>query len=95
MFPHAPGLAEALSDDNTQLTAAIDAIQSEVTGPNTERLTLTRNGLLKSERIVILFTGEDKLAVFGQAQQPGPVEDMPIRALLNQEQAPVELYWAP
>ncbi|TPQ25438.1 6-phosphogluconolactonase [Methylomonas koyamae] len=95
LFPHASGLTEALSENNTQLTAAINAVQSEVTGANTERLSLTRKGLLKSERIVILFTGEDKLAVFGKAQQPGPVEDMPIRALLNQEQAPVELYWAP
>jgi 6-phosphogluconolactonase len=56
---------------------------------------LTRSALLKSERIVILFTGEDKLAVFNSAQKPGPLEDMPIRALLNQEDVPVELYWAP
>lgn len=95
LFPHAEGLAEALSEENQQLTAAISAVQSEVTGPNTERLTLTRNGLLKSERIIILFTGEDKLAVFSKAQQAGPVEDMPIRALLQQEQVPLELYWAP
>ncbi|OAI09404.1 6-phosphogluconolactonase [Methylomonas methanica] len=95
LFPHAEGLADALSEDNQNLTAAITAIQSEVTGPNTERLTLTRSALLKSERIVILFTGEDKLAVFNSAQKPGPLEDMPIRALLNQEDVPVELYWAP
>ncbi|OQW78679.1 MAG: 6-phosphogluconolactonase [Proteobacteria bacterium ST_bin11] len=95
LFPHAEGLANALSEDNQQLTAAITAIQSEVTGANTERLTLTRSALLKSERIVILFTGEDKLAVFNSAQKPGPLEDMPIRALLNQEDVPVELYWAP
>ncbi len=95
LFPHAEGLAAALAADNQNLTAAITAIQSEVTGTNTERLTLTRNGLLKSERIIILFTGEDKLAVFNVAQQAGPVEDMPIRAFLNQEEVPVELYWAP
>ncbi len=95
LFPHAKGLSEALKTDNDQLTAAITANQTEVTGPNTERMTLTASALMKSERIIILFTGEDKLAVFSNAQKEGPVEDMPIRALLHQEQVPVELYWAP
>lgn len=95
LFPHAKGLAEALKPDSDQLTAAITANQTEVTGPNTERLTLTASALMKTERIIILFTGEDKLAVFSAAQKEGPVEDMPIRVLLHQEQVPVELYWAP
>ncbi|QPK64952.1 6-phosphogluconolactonase [Methylomonas sp. LL1] len=95
LFPHAKGLAGALNTDNDNLTAAISANQTEVTGPNTERLTLTLPALLKTDRVIILFTGEDKLAVFSAAQQPGPIEDMPIRALLHQEQVPVELYWAP
>lgn len=95
LFPNAKGLNEALRPENENLTAAISAEQTEVTGPNTERLTLTLSGLMKSERIIILFTGEDKLAIFNEAQKPGSVKDMPIRALLHQEQVPVELYWAP
>ncbi|CAG1021015.1 6-phosphogluconolactonase [Methylococcales bacterium] len=95
LFPHAKGLAGALNTDSDNLTAAISANQTEVTGSNTERLTLTLPALLKTDRVIILFTGEDKLAVFSAAQQPGPIEDMPIRALLHQEQVPVELYWAP
>lgn len=95
LFPNAKGLSEALKPDNDNLTAAIIANRSEVTGPNTERLTLTLSALMKTDRLIILFTGEDKLAVFSAAQQPGPVQDMPIRALLHQEQVPVELYWAP
>lgn len=95
LFPHAQGLSEALAEDNTQLTAAITAQQSEVTGPNTERLTLTLNGLLHSKRLIILLTGEEKLAVFKQAQADGAVEDMPVRAILRQNKVPVELYWAP
>ena len=95
LFPHAQGLSSALDLNNPSLTAAINANQTEVTGPNTERLTLTLSALMKCERIIILFTGEDKLAVFNAAQKPGPVEDMPIRALIHQEQVPVELYWAP
>jgi 6-phosphogluconolactonase len=95
LFPHAEGLNEALKPDSDQLTAAIKAKPSTVTGPNTERLTMTLAGLLKCERLIILLTGEDKLEVFDQAMKPGPVEDMPVRALLNQEKVPVELYWAP
>jgi len=95
LFPHADGLGAALKADGAQLTAAIKAKQSPVTGPNIERLSLTLAGLLKCERLIILLTGEDKLAVFDQAMKPGPVEDMPIRALLNQEKVPVEVYWSP
>lgn len=94
LFPHAEGLAEALSAEK-QLTAPIVAKKSEVTGPNTERLTLTLHGLLQSERLIILLTGEDKLAVFRTAQGAGAVEDMPVRAVLRQHKVPVELYWAP
>ena len=95
LFPHADGLSEALNPNSDKLTVAINAKQSEVTGPNTERLSLSLSALMKTERLIILFTGEDKLAVFSAAQKPGPVEDMPIRALIHQEHVPVELYWAP
>ncbi len=95
LFPHAQGLSEALDKNNSHLTAAIVAKQSEVTGVNTKRLTLTLNGLLKSERLIILLTGDEKLAVLRKAMTEGAVEDMPIRAILYQDQVPVELYWAP
>jgi len=95
LFPHAEGLDQALSPDYTQLTAAIMAQKSDVTGDNTERLSLSLHGLLQSKRLIILLTGEEKLAVFKQALKPGPVEDMPIRAVLRQPTVPVELYWAP
>lgn len=95
LFPGATGIKAALNPDNENLTAAIVAKQSPVTGANTERMSLTVSALLKCERLIILLTGEDKLAVFDQAMKPGPVEELPIRALLNQEKVPVELYWAP
>ncbi len=95
LFPHAEGLETALDEKNTQLTAAITAKQSEVTGVNTERLTLTLTGLLQSDRLILLITGDEKLSVFRQAMSDGPVEDMPIRALLRQNTVPFEIYWAP
>ncbi len=95
LFPHAKGLEQALSPDYDQLTVAIMAQQSEVTGANTERLSLSLHGLQQSKRLILLLTGEEKLAVFRQALQAGPVEDMPVRAILQQTRVPVELYWAP
>ncbi|MEY4211432.1 MAG: hypothetical protein RLZ92_1813 [Pseudomonadota bacterium] len=95
LFPHADGLTTALKTNSEQLTVAIKAKPSAVTGPLTERMSMTLAGLMKCDRIIILITGEDKLAVFDQAMKPGPVEEMPIRAILHQEQVPVELYWAP
>jgi 6-phosphogluconolactonase len=95
LFPHADGLHAAISVDNKQLTTAVTAKQSEVTGPNTERLSLTLAGLLQSERLIVLLTGKEKLTVFRNAMQEGTVEDMPIRAILRQPQVPVELFWAP
>lgn len=95
LFPQAEGIKAAMDLNNSSLTAAINAPHSEVTGPNTERMTLTLSALMKTERLIILLTGEDKLAVFSAAQKPGSSDEMPIRALLHQEQVPVELYWAP
>lgn len=95
LFPHAQGLSTALLEDAARLTAAITAKQSAVTGPNTERISLTLTGLLQSQRLIVLLTGEEKRAVFRTAMSEGPVEDMPIRAILRQQKVPVELFWAP
>jgi 6-phosphogluconolactonase len=95
LFPHAPGLTEALNPEANNLCAAITAIQSEVTGNITERMTLTLAGLLKSKLLVLLITGEEKLSVLRAAQAGSDLQAMPIRAVLQQEQVPVLVYWAP
>ncbi|MFC3117320.1 6-phosphogluconolactonase [Cellvibrio fontiphilus] len=95
LFPHAQGLADALTPDSGQLCAAIIAKQSEVTGAITERMTLTLAGLLRSKVLVLLITGDEKLAVLRAAQAGNDVSEMPIRAVLQQQQVPVVVYWAP
>lgn len=92
LFPHAEGLAEALSTH--ALCSAINAKESEVTGAVTERITLSLTGLLATKQLLLMITGEEKLAVFRAAQAEGAVEDMPIRALLQQD-LPLTVYWAP
>ncbi len=93
LFPNAEGLGEALTTD--ALCSAITAHQSEVTGEYTERMTLSLAGIVNSRRLVLLITGDEKLQALRAAQGDGPVEDMPIRAVLRQNKVPVTLYWAP
>jgi len=95
LFPHAKGLAAALDPNSTELCAAITATQSEVTGLITERMTLTLAGLLRSKCLLLLLTGDEKLAVLRQAQAGTDVNEMPIRAVLQQQNVPVIVYWAP
>lgn len=95
LFPHAQGLVPALNPDSPELCAAIIAHQSEVTGTITERMTLSLAGLLRSKTLVLLITGDEKLAVLRKAQAGDDVAEMPIRALLQQQRVPVTVYWAP
>jgi 6-phosphogluconolactonase len=95
LFPHAQGLDEALNPESDQLCAAIIAKQSEVTGAIVERMTLSLAGLLRSKSLVLLITGDEKLAVLRAAQAGTDVKAMPIRAVLQQQQVPVTIYWAP
>jgi 6-phosphogluconolactonase len=95
LFPNAQGLEAALNLDSSKLCAAITAKQSDVTGAITERMTLTLAGLLQSKRLLLLITGEEKLAVLREAQAGKDVNQMPIRAVLQQQLVPVDVYWAP
>ncbi|QEY16105.1 6-phosphogluconolactonase [Cellvibrio sp. KY-GH-1] len=95
LFPYAQGLDEALNPESNELCAAITAQQSEVTGAIVERMTLSLAGLLRSKVLILLITGDEKLAVLRAAQADGDVKEMPIRAVLRQQQVPVVVYWAP
>lgn len=95
LFPHAQGLDAALEPEADALCAAIIARQSDVTGAITERMTLTLAGLLRSKTLVLLITGDEKLAVLRAAQAGTDVKEMPIRAVLQQQKVPVIVYWAP
>ena len=88
-FPNGDNLAEAL-DPATQ--DRIVTMQAPDAGE--PRLTFTLKALLASPFIALHIEGDDKLKVLEQAETPGPVAQMPIRAAL-QATHPVTLYWAP
>lgn len=93
LFPHANGLENALSTQ--ELTAAINAIESEVTGAITERMSLSLAGIAASKHAVLLISGEDKKAVYEAAKSDGEVADMPLRAVLNHPDLNLTVFWAP
>ncbi len=95
LFPHAEGLSAALDAQSDRLCAAITAQQSEVTGAMTERMTLSLAGLLNSRQLLLLITGEDKLAALRDAQAGDDVAAIPVRAVLQQTRVPLTIYWAP
>jgi 6-phosphogluconolactonase len=56
---------------------------------------LNLSALLDSRRILILIEGAGKLSAYEAAAGAGPVEAMPVRAVLRQSRVPVEVIWAP
>lgn len=78
LFPGADRLADGLNN-NSNLTL----LPMRAPGAPEPRLTLTAPTLRKSKNIHILITGPEKLAALKIAHTDGPIEDAPIRAILN------------
>jgi 6-phosphogluconolactonase len=90
LFPAAPQLPIALGPHTTLRCMAIDPPAAPYA-----RLSLTLAALLDSRRIVLLITGASKSAVLQAARAAGPVEALPVRAILRQAVVPVDVYWSP
>ena len=95
LFPNSEGLAIALDAAHQQDVVAITANQSEVTGNNLERMTLSLSGLLKSRELILLITGDEKLEIYKQALAQDQYNEMPVSAVLQQLDVPISVYWAP
>ena len=75
-FQGGRGYDSAVSADNPSTVAAIIAPQSEVTGPNTVRMTLTQTCVANARHVLLLITGKDKRQVFETAPNDAPVSIM-------------------
>lgn len=92
-FPDADGLDAAL-DAGAPLAVAISAQASAVTGPHTERMSLSRSALQGAGLVALLLRGDEKLAVLEHAMQDGPVSKMPVRALTRDAAVELKVYAA-
>jgi len=90
LFPASPNLQSAL---NPAAAAGCIGMWSP-TAPQA-RLSLNLSALLDSRRIVILIAGQSKWQTYVAASQAGPIEDMPVRAVLRQRRTAVDVTWAP
>jgi 6-phosphogluconolactonase len=90
LFPNTEPLAEAL---NTSRPPACVGMRAPV-APQ-ERLSLNLTALLDARRIVLHIQGDAKWAVYQAAKQRGATELMPVRAVLHQQDVPVDVFWSP
>jgi len=75
-FPDARGLETAMDPATGTAVAAIEAPQTDVTGPHTSRMTLTLPVIARGASILLLITGDEKLDVLTHAAPESPVMRM-------------------
>jgi 6-phosphogluconolactonase len=87
-FPGGDTLAEAL-------TAEGPVVAIRAPGAGEPRVTLTLPALLAAKVLYLHIEGEEKVLTLRKAEAEGPVEAMPVRAILRQTQTPLTIYWCP
>jgi 6-phosphogluconolactonase len=90
LFPGSAGLGAAL---DTAAAPACVAIQPLAAAH--ARLSLNLAALLRARRICIQIGGAIKWQVYQRALESGPIEELPVRAILRQQAVPVDVYWCP
>jgi 6-phosphogluconolactonase len=90
LFPGSMALARALDPTVPPACVAINALVA----PHA-RLSLNLAALLDARRIVVHVEGDAKWAVYQRARTPGTAAELPVRAVLQQKEVPVDVYWAP
>ena len=87
-FPGGDNLSAALTGEGP-------VVAIEAPGAGEPRVTLTLSQLLAARALYLHIEGEEKVKTLEQAEAEGPVEDMPVRAILRQTQTPLTIYWSP
>jgi len=88
-FPGAAQLQHALKDKDARCCF----VRPE-TAPH-DRMTLTLGQLLKTRQLYLHLSGEAKLPVLEQALTSDDAAEMPVRAVLHQQQSVPEILWCP
>ena len=89
-FPGGNHLAEALDAGRER---GILTMQAE--GAGEPRLTFSFSALQDARLLVLHIEGAEKASVLEKALSAQDETEMPIRAVLNRAQSPLEIYWAP
>jgi 6-phosphogluconolactonase len=94
------GHTASLFPGTAELSAALDPTAPALCAPVRPaglqpRMTLTLPAILDSRRILLQLAGENKWDVYEQALAGADATVMPIRAVLAQARASIDVYWAP
>lgn len=87
-FPGGDTLHQALT-----VEGSVIALRAPAAGET--RVTLTLPRLLDARALYLHIEGQEKVAVLEKAEAEGPIEAMPIRAILRQTQTPLTICWCP
>jgi len=90
LFPGSLALARALDPALAPGCVAVNAL----TAPHA-RVSLNLSALLDARRIVLHIEGDAKWQVYQRARAAGSLAEMPVRAILQQKEVPVDVYWSP
>ncbi len=88
LFPGADNLPAALAEPGPVL-----AITAPQTGE--QRITLTLPAILNARNIYLHIEGEKKVAALERALAGDDIARMPVRAVLQQSQRPLQVFWSP
>jgi 6-phosphogluconolactonase len=86
-FPGGDNLEAALDVNGKSLLVPMHAA-----GAGEPRITLTLPVLLQSRALYLHIEGTDKLQVLERALEAGPVEELPVRAILHQDRADIAIF---
>ncbi len=90
LFPGSPGLADALDPQHLPGCVSMTAPLAPQA-----RISLNLAALLDARLLLLPFTGVRKQQVRDAAGQAGPATELPLRALLRQQRAPLEIHHSP
>lgn len=89
-FPEGDRLAEALDP-----AGRLSVVSMRAPGAGEPRITLTLPLIAAAGAVYLHIEGREKAAVLALAQQEGPAEAMPVRAVLKGCARPPEVFWCP
>lgn len=90
LFPGNEHLRQALT-----LTESAGCVAMQAPVEPRDRISLNLSAILDARRIVVLIQGETKWTVYQRARSAGAVTELPIRAVLQQQLVPVDIFWSP
>ncbi|OCG39575.1 6-phosphogluconolactonase [Gilliamella sp. Fer1-1] len=89
LFPGAANLATGLDMKSGRKVVGMTPLTAPL-----DRITLTLPTILNSKNIYLHLVGESKMHVLEQAEKGNDVNQMPIRAILQQDKVNVTAFWA-